>query len=78
MLCKYANLFGQPGQQAHSIRFGNLAVVDIVLTVIVAWATSKYFNLSFPLTLITFFILGIIAHRLFCVRTQVDKYLFPN
>jgi hypothetical protein len=24
------------------------------------------------------FILGIIFHRLFCVRTTVDKLLFPN
>ena len=28
--------------------------------------------------LIALFILGIILHRLFCVRTTIDKLLFPN
>jgi hypothetical protein len=29
-------------------------------------------------TIIGVFISGIIIHRLFCVRTTVDKLLFPN
>jgi len=33
---------------------------------------------SFLYTAICLFILGIILHRLFCVRTTVDKILFPK
>ena len=38
------------------------------------------FFLKKPLiyTCVTLFILGIILHRLFCVRTTIDKLLFPN
>jgi hypothetical protein len=76
MSCKYKDIFGKPNEGAHSIRFANLAVVDVAITVIVGYLIAKYFNLSLSLTLFTLFLLGIIAHRTFCVRTQIDKLLF--
>ena len=77
-LCKYKNMFGEPGTGAHSYRFFNIAVVDVILTVLAAYFFSWLTKYSFFYSLVTFFILGIIAHSAFCVRTTVDKFLFPN
>ena len=77
-LCKYKNMFGEVGTGLHSYRLFNIAVVDVILTIIVAYILSVAFNTPFLYTLVGFFILGIVLHRLFCVRTTVDKLLFPN
>jgi hypothetical protein len=77
-LCKYKNIFGEPGTGAHSYRFFNIAVVDVASTVLVAYFFSWMTKISFFYSIIIFFTLGIIAHRAFCVRTTVDKILFPN
>jgi len=77
-LCKYKNMFGEPGTGAHSYRFFNIAVVDVVLTILAAYFLSWMTKFSFFYCTVTLFILGIIAHRAFCVRTTVDKLVFPN
>ena len=77
-LCKYKNMFGAPNTGAHKYRFLNIAIVDVLATVIVAYILSWIFKTNFFYTLITFFIIGIFAHRLFCVRTTIDKVIFPE
>ena len=77
-LCKYKNIFGPPNEGAHSYRFLYVAVVDVTMTILLALAISYLFHLSFLYTSLFLFILGIITHRLFCVRTTIDKLLFPN
>lgn len=77
-LCKYKNMFGEPGTGAHSYRFWNIAVVDVVLTILAGLLLSWITGMSRVHSIITMFVLGIIAHRLFCVRTTVDKLLFPK
>ena len=77
-LCKYKNSLGIPNSGIHSYRFLGLAIVDVVMTIIVAITISFFFKLSFIYTSIFLFILGIILHRLFCVRTTINKILFPN
>ena len=77
-LCKYKDIFGKPGKGAHSYRFMGIAVVDVVATLLVAFLISYFAKYNFLNTCIILFILGIIAHRLFCVRTTVDKLLFPS
>ena len=71
-------MFGSPNTGAHSYRIFNLAVVDIIMTIIGAYIISYFSKFSFYYTLVILFIAGIILHRLFCVRTTVDKILFPN
>jgi len=79
MFCKYSNLFGEVGKGAHSIRIFDIAIVDVILTVVGAYLISlKIKKYSFTVILVSLFILGIIMHRLFCVRTTIDKLLFPN
>ena len=75
-LCKYKSMFGAPGTGAHSIRLFDIAVVDVGLTIVAAWAISKHFNFDFIKTLTFLFVLGIVSHRVFCVQTTVDKLLF--
>jgi hypothetical protein len=77
-LCKYKDLFGKLGTGIHSYRIFNIAYLDILVTIVVAYGLSKLFRTPFLYTLIAFLILGIIIHRLLCVRTTVDKLLFPN
>jgi hypothetical protein len=82
-LCKYRNALGVPGKGAHSIRLigvavGGVAVVDVIMTLVGAYIISYYARTSFAWTAAGFFLLGIILHRLFCVRTTIDKLLFPN
>jgi hypothetical protein len=77
-LCKYKNSLGIPGQGIHSYRFFGVAIADVLMTIIAAILISYFYKISFLLTSIFLFGLGIILHRLFCVRTTVDKLLFPN
>lgn len=77
-LCKYKNLLGIPGKGIHSFQIGGIAVADVIMTFIGAFFLSFLFKLNFLYTLICLFLLGIVLHRVFCVRTTIDKLLFPN
>jgi hypothetical protein len=77
-LCKYKNALGIPNKGIHSYRFMGVAIMDVIMTILAAYLISIFFKYNFIYTTIVLFILGIILHRLFCVRTTVDKLLFPN
>ncbi len=77
-LCQYKDIFGKPGEGAHSYRIANVAVVDVLFTVIGAYLIAKLFKLKFLKTLIVLFILGIIAHKVFCVKTTVNNAIFGD
>ena len=77
MPCKYKDIFGKVGEGAHSYRLFDIAVVDVTLTILGAFIIYLFFpQYKFLYILIILFIFGIIMHRLFCVRTTVDKFLF--
>jgi len=79
MFCKYKNIFGKVGEGVHSYRLFNIAVVDVVATIVLAFIINKIFpQYKFKKVLLVLFLLGIVAHRLFCVRTTIDKLLFKN
>ena len=75
-ICPYKFIFGKPNEGAHSYRIFNIAIVDTICTIIGAYLISNYFNIEFKETTIAIFLLGIIIHRLFCVKTTIDKFLF--
>jgi hypothetical protein len=77
-LCKYKNALGEPNKGIHSYRLFGVAIADVVMTIIAAFIISYFFKVSFVYTSIVLFILGIILHRIFCVKTTIDKVLFPN
>ena len=76
-LCKYKNLFGKVGKGIHSIRIYNIAVIDVFITIIAAYLLSLLFpKYNFLFILFFLFLLGIFFHRIFCVKTTIDKLLF--
>jgi len=78
-LCAYKDIFGQPGTGAHSYRIFDIAVVDVAMTVLAAYIISVYYKgMTFAQITMSLFILAIIAHRIFCVETTVNKFLFSN
>jgi uncharacterized membrane protein len=77
-LCRFKDVFGRPREGAHAYRVFDIAIVDVAATVIVAYLIARIFGFAFWKTLVTLFIVGIISHRAFCVRTTVDKWLFST
>lgn len=77
-LCPYRDLFGKPGEGPHSIRIFGVAAVDVVLTLIGAWFIARYLSIGYGWALFGLFLSGIVLHRLFCVRTTVDRWLWPG
>jgi len=78
-MCIFKNLnkiFGEPGKGLHSIRILNIAVVDVVLTILFSYIISKKYKLNFKKTLLNMFLLGVISHEIFCVKTTINKLLF--
>ena len=86
-LCKYKNLFGEPNTGLHSYRIFNFAIFDILATlvggvifhqvIIVEWL-KMYGIIKLWMVIVFMFVLGILLHQLFCVRTTVDKLLFDE
>ena len=77
-LCKYKDIFGKPNSGLHSLRILDIAIFDVLCVIIIGMLISNTFKMSLLYTIISLFILGIILHRLFCVRTTVDRLLFPK
>jgi hypothetical protein len=75
-LCQYRNFFGEPGTGAHAVRVLDLAVVDVVGTIAIGWGIAKLAGWAPWKTISVAFLLGILFHRLFCVRTTLDRLLF--
>ena len=75
-LCQYKDALGIPDKGIHSYRLFGVAIVDVIMTILAAFMISFFFKYNFIYTLACLFLLGICLHRIFCVRTTVDKLLF--
>jgi Kef-type K+ transport system membrane component KefB len=75
-LCDYKDIFGKPNEGVHKHRLFGVAIVDVILTMLIGFFISYQFNHSLFDVLVLLFIIGIISHQAFCVRTTVDKFLF--
>lgn len=76
MLCQYKNIFGKPNTGIHSIRLFNIAFIDLFMTVLAAYIISIYLHTSFFYVLLILLLIAIIAHKLFCVETTINKIIF--
>lgn len=80
-LCKYSHVLGVPNKGAHSLRVGGFALTDILLTVGLAGAITKY-GLDTPTlqgfmaVFIILVMLAICVHEMFCVRTRLNALIF--
>ena len=87
-LCQYRNALGVPHHGVHQRRMiGNLAANDVGMTILGSLLLSFLFFSPFRhlgnfikiflIILGTMMGLAILLHRLFCVRTTIDIWLFP-
>jgi len=76
MFCEYKDRLGVPNQGAHTHYFG-VAIFDLFLTILLSEVIVYLFHTPRWITLFSVLLTGVVVHRLFCVRTTVDKYLFP-
>lgn len=76
-LCKYKDVLGKAGSDEYT-RILTVRVMDIVTLIVGSYLIAYLFDFSFWKTLLVIFISGIVVHRMFCVRSAVDKMLFPN
>ncbi len=72
-LCQYKNIFGEPGKGVHSYRILNIAVVDMIGTILLALLLAKLFSTSFWCMFIILLLLSIIIHKVFCVETTLTN-----
>jgi hypothetical protein len=75
MLCKYKNSLGVPNKGFHK-HFLGFAIGDFLVVLILSIILAYYFKWNFILILVSFLLLGIIFHRIFCVNTVVNKFIF--
>ena len=77
--CKYKNSLGIPGKGVH-VHYMGIAYNDVFGTIIIGVLLHYIFypKINLWFIIIVLFLLGIYLHRLFCVQTTLDKYLFPN
>ena len=76
MNCPYKHLLGKEGEGVHSYRIFNIAIIDVLFTLIGAFIISYLFKYNYFIVLLCLFILGIILHRFFCVNTTINKLIF--
>jgi len=82
MACKYRDALGIPGKGFHEHILG-IAYLDVIGTIGLSLLLTYLFPYLFPFlkivpTMIGLFVLGILLHRFFCVRTTLDRLLFTN
>lgn len=75
MFCKYKDFLGIPGQGVHKHVMG-VAIVDVIMTIIGAYLFHLMTGYTLWKCMVGLFLLGIILHRFFCVRTTLDKLIF--
>lgn len=73
---KYSDIFGKPKTGFHSYRVFDVAIFDLLGTILISVLISVSFNFNFLIVLIFLLVLGILLHRLFCVNTTINKLIF--
>jgi len=78
MFCPFSNfnnLLGVPNKGIHSYRFGYIAIVDYVLSILLASVLSYICAIPLDLMTIFVFIIALLLHLLFGVNTATINYL---
>jgi ABC-type transport system involved in multi-copper enzyme maturation permease subunit len=77
-LCQYKHIFGEPNTGIRIYRLFGISIFDVVVVLFAGIIISYLFKMNIWIVLFILFIFGIVVHRLFCVRTAVDKLLFTD
>lgn len=62
----------EPGEGIHSIRLFDIAIIDVILTGLAAYAISRQ---HFLIVFMILIILSIIVHTLLGIRTKTNTWL---
>jgi len=71
-LKQYNELFGKIGQRE---TYFNVVGVDNMMTILGAIFITYQFNIPFPISIISIYVIGIVFHMLFGVQTKTLTYL---
>ena len=69
-------MFGKPGEGLHSVRLFGVALIDVSLTLLIGALIAYYWKLNIYVVLGVLFVTGIVAHKLFCVKTALNNMIF--
>ncbi len=78
-LCKYKDIFGKPNTGLHKYRIFNIAIIDVVATLILAKIIQYTVNntsISYSSYILILLVLSVIVHKLFCVDTTLTRLFF--
>lgn len=76
-LCQFRNSLGCPRQGIHAFRVGGFAAADVLGTFGLAFVMHHFLpKWSFLSCFSVVFGLGVLCHRIFCVKTTLDSLLF--
>lgn len=75
-LCKYRDSFGKVGEGVHSLRLFNIAIVDTLLTFVLAYIINSYLKSNLLILFFLLLFLSILIHKAFCVETTLTKMFF--
>jgi len=76
MLCSYRNIFGEERKGFHSFRLFDIAIGDMLFTIISASIIAYFSKIHFVIVMSCLMIIGILIHRIFCVNTKINKVIF--
>jgi hypothetical protein len=74
-LCKYQNILGVAGKGVHSYRILDTPMFDYIGTILLAFIVTKVTRVPLVITTILMFVLAILLHYLFCVKTDSLVFL---
>ncbi len=75
MACKYSDSLGVPGQGFHK-HYAGVAIMDLFGTLMICAIIWYYTDIDFLLVVFVVMLLTIFLHRIFCVNTTLNKFLF--
>lgn len=75
--CAFRDSLGRPGHGVHFHVLG-VAIVDVVATLVAAWLFARFMRWPFWVCAIGLAVVGVVAHRLFRVRTTIDRFFFDS
>lgn len=75
-LCKYRHSLGKENEGIHSYRFLDLAIVDVIMTIVGALFIAYIFEQNFFIVFAILMLIAILLHYIFNVNTTINKIIF--
>lgn len=76
MFCKHAEIFGKPDEGLHKPKLFGFAIVDVLLTIVLAIGIDQYTQMNLSVIIILLLIVSAIVHKAFCVKTKLTGLIF--